>query len=199
MLRIGLTGGIGSGKTLVSDQFAALGAPVIDTDVLAHELVAAGTPALRDIESAFGPGIIAADGSLDRAALRDIVFDDPGLRHRLESILHPRIRREVARQLETLQAPYCIVVVPLLVETGFGDIVDRVLVVDADTHDRVRWIKRRSGLSDADIKQIFAAQASREERLAAADDVLVNDAGIDELQRKVVALDREYRRLAVEV
>ena len=198
MLRIGLTGGIGSGKTLASNHFQTLGIPVIDTDVLAHELVVPGTSALQQIRDAFGDEVIAADGTLDRSRLRKIVFDDPQRRNQLESILHPRIRQEVERRIRGLHTPYCIVVIPLLVESGFTDIIDRVLVVDARHADRVRWINQRSGLSTAEIERIIAAQASRAERLAAADDVLVNDGGIADLERKVEELDQVYRRLALE-
>ncbi|MDH3640343.1 MAG: dephospho-CoA kinase [Gammaproteobacteria bacterium] len=198
MLRIGLTGGIGSGKTLVSNHFQTLGIPIIDTDVLAHELVVPGAPAFQQIRDTFGSDMIAADGTLDRSALRKTVFDDPELRNRLESILHPKIRQEVEQRIRSLRAPYCVVVIPLLVESGFTDVIDRVLVVDAHHADRVRWIKHRNGLSEAQIEQIIAAQASHEARLAVADDVLLNDAGIEELEHKVEELDRQYRRLALE-
>lgn len=196
MLRIGLTGGIGSGKTLVSDHFQSLGVPVIDTDVLAHDLVAPGSPALDQIRERFGGESISPDGTLDRSRLRKLVFEDPERRRELESILHPRIRAEVERRVSDLDAPYCIIVIPLLVESGFTDVIDRVLVVDADERDRVAWIQQRSGLAPVEIRRIIAAQASRAERLAAADDVLVNHAGIAELHRKVEELDTVYRRLA---
>lgn len=196
MLVIGLTGGIGSGKTSVSDRFAALGVPVIDTDLIAREIVAPGLPAHRQIRCSFGESVLRADGTLDRDSLRAMVFDDPDKRVDLERILHPAIRREVSRRLHDLNAPYCIVVVPLLVESGFTDLVDRVLVVDAPEDARLRRVCRRSGLSKAEVRRIFAAQATSEQRRRRADDVLENDGELAELDHKVAALHRRYRQLS---
>ena len=196
MLVIGLTGGIGSGKSSVSDRFAALGAPVIDTDLIAREIVAPGLPAHRQIRRSFGESVLLADGTLDRDSLRAMVFEDPAKRAELERILHPAIRREVSRRLGDLDAPYCIVVVPLLVESGFTDLVDRVLVVDAPEDTRLRRVCRRSGISEAEVRRIFAAQATSEQRRRCADDVLENDDELAELDHKVAALHQRYLRLS---
>lgn len=196
MLVVGLTGGIGSGKTTASDRFAELGVPVIDTDIIAREVVAPGRKAFKDIIAAFGADVIAADGGLDRSTLNALVFEDPELRTQLEAIVHPAIRREVQDRVARLHAPYCVVVVPLLVETDFNDLVDRVLVIDADDARRREWVAQRSGLSAGRIDQIFAAQASREQRLAVADDVLVNDTTLEALAEQVTDLHRKYQALA---
>jgi dephospho-CoA kinase len=196
MLVVGLTGGIGSGKTAVSDRFAALGAPVIDTDLLSRELVAPGKPALQEIARAFGESMIQDNGGLDRAALGRIVFTDPAARRRLEAILHPRIRAAVRDRLAALRAPYAIVVIPLLFETGQQDLVDRVLVVDAPEAMQRQRVQQRDGLNRERIDQILAAQADRTTRLAGADEVIVNAGDLEELGREVTRLDRLYRELA---
>lgn len=196
MLVIGLTGGIGSGKTSVSDRFAKLGAPVIDTDVIAREMVAPGMPAYRDIQRVFGNAALSRDGSLDRNALRKLVFDDNRKRAELERILHPIIKQEVTRRLQQIDAPYCIVVVPLLIESGFSDIVDRVLVVDAPEERRLRRARQRSELTEAQVHSIIAAQATSEERRRHADDILDNEGELAELDGKVAALHRRYMHLS---
>lgn len=196
MLVIGLTGGIGSGKTSVSDRFAALGAPVIDTDLIAREIVAPGLPAYREIRRSFGESVLREDGALDREALRTMVFADRERREELERILHPAIRREVSRRLRELEAPYCIVVVPLLVESGFTDLVDRVLVIDAPEETRLRRVCLRSGLSEAEVRRVFAVQATSLQRRLHADDVLHNDGELAELDDKVAALHRRYLQLS---
>ncbi|MFC1680223.1 dephospho-CoA kinase [Pseudomonadota bacterium] len=188
MLRIGLTGGIGSGKTVVSDHFRELGVPVIDTDVIARDLVTPGSEALDAIVKVFGAGILNQNRELDRKRLGQIVFSDPEKKASLEEILHPRIRRETLLRIQNLNAPYCVIVVPLLIETDFVQFVDRILVVDAPDQDRIRWIKKRSGLSEAEIRNIFAAQTGCEDRLAAADYVVTNDGTLDELRSKVADL-----------
>lgn len=185
MLKVGLTGGIGSGKTVVSDRFQELGIPVIDTDVIARELVTPGSDALNAIVKVFGTGILTKSGKLDRKRLSQIVFSDTDDKARLEAILHPQIRRQTLLRTQRVSAPYCIIVVPLLIETDFVKFVDKILVVDAPDHDRLKWIKKRSGLSEAEIRNIFAAQTDREERLAAADYVITNDGTLEELSSKV--------------
>lgn len=185
MLKIGLTGGIGSGKTVVSDRFQELGIPVIDTDVIARELVTPGSDALNAIVKVFGTGILTTSGNLDRKRLSLIVFSDTDDRARLEAILHPQIRRQTLLRIQRMNAPYCIIVVPLLIETDFVKFVDKILVVDAPDQNRLKWIKKRSGLSAAEIRNIFAAQTDREERLAAADYVITNDGTLEELRSKV--------------
>lgn len=196
MLKIGLTGGIGSGKTTVSDQFQRLHVPVIDTDLIARELVQPGSPAVTEIVNVFGAEAINANGAIDRNWLRQQVFSDCEARGRLESILHPRIRTEIEHRLKTLQTPYCVIVIPLLVETGFDDLVDRILVVDAPIAKRVQWTKQRSGISEAEILKIVAAQASREQHLAVAHDAINNDTTIEDLQAEVEKLHKNYLDLA---
>ncbi len=196
MLVVGLTGGIGSGKSTVAERFAARGVPVIDMDAIARELTAPGRPALDEIAAAFGPDILEPGGGLDRAALRRKIFADPGARRRLEAILHPRIRAEVERRLRELDVPYAVVVIPLLVESGQRDLVDRVLVVDAPEDLQVRRAMARDGIGADEARAVLAAQAGRRERLAAADDVIANDGGLDALDRAVAALHRHYLDLA---
>lgn len=197
MFVIGLTGGIGSGKSTVADRFAALGVPVIDTDVIARRLTERGGEALDAIRAAFGESVMQPDGSLDRAALRRRVFVDADARRRLEAILHPRIRRAVGQALAALETPYAIVVIPLLVETqGYRDVLDRVLVIDCPEALQVERVMARNGLSRAEVEAILAAQATRAERLAVADDVLPNTSAPDALGAAVDALHARYLALA---
>ncbi len=195
-LRIGLTGGIGSGKSEVSRLFAEHAAPIIDTDVIARELVRPGQPALEEIVSAFGQGVLDARGQLDRAALRERVFSDPAQRRRLEAILHPRIRRRALELAAGANAPYCVLVIPLLAETGNDYPLDRVLVVDAPEDLQLQRVQARDDLTPAQTRAILDSQAGREQRLAIADDVIVNDGGLERLREAVSALDRHYRELA---
>lgn len=194
---VGLTGGIGSGKTVVADAFAALGVEVIDTDVLAHRLSAAGQPGFTAILGAFGSGVLQPDGELDRAGLRRLVFADATARARLEGVLHPLIGAEVARQVECWRGAYGVIVVPLLLErAGLRSLVDRTLVVDCPEAEQIRRVIARSGLSPAEVRAIMATQFDREHRLAAADDVLDNAGPPDAIAPQVRALDRRYRELA---
>ncbi len=195
---VGLTGGIGSGKTAVADAFAALGVEVIDTDLLAHRLSARGQLGFNAILAAFGNGILQPDGELDRAALRRLVFADAAARARLEDVLHPLIGAEVARQIEKWRdTTYRLIVVPLLLErAGLRSLVDRVLVVDCPEADQIRRVVARNGFSPAEVRAIMAAQIDREHRLAAADDVLHNGGTLDAIAPQVEALDRRYRELA---
>jgi len=194
-LRIGLTGGIASGKSTVARLFEARSVPVLDTDQIAREVVEPGQPALDAVTSAFGPGVLAPDGRLDRPALRARVFADPEARKKLESILHPAIRAELARRSALAGGPYQVWVIPLLVEGGRIDQVDRILVVDCPVELQVRRLVARDGGSEAEARSILAAQASREQRLVAADDVIVNDGAEDGLEPQVAALDAAYRKL----
>lgn len=196
MLRIGLTGGIGSGKSAVAARFRDHGIPVIDADEVAREVVEPGTPAHRELVAAFGEDALDAGGRVDRARLRARVFADPAQRRRLEAILHPRIREAMKRQADALDAPYCILMIPLLVESGGNYRLDRVLVVDADDARRIAWVQARSRLGREEIRRIMGAQATRGQRLAAADDVIVNDGDLDDLARKVDALHERYLALA---
>jgi len=196
MLRIGLTGGIGSGKSTVAQMFAARNVPLIDTDELARELAEPGQAGHAEIVEQFGADMLDAAGRLDRAKMRARVFADPTERRRLENILHPAIRAETQRRLEHTAAPYAIVAVPLLVETGFDDLVDRVLVVDCTEALQIHRTAARSGLAAAEIQRVMAAQASREQRLARADDVIENNAGLAELEQQVARLHAQYLALA---
>jgi dephospho-CoA kinase len=197
-LRIGLTGGIGSGKTTVSNGFAALGAEVIDTDALSRELVEPGQPALQEIRDAFGDEVLNPAGRLDREALRRRVFAEPAERQRLEAILHPRIRDAMLRRAEASPAPYVVLVVPLLVETGQHDLVDRVLVIDAPEHLQRERAARRDGADPEAIDRILAAQLDRATRLRHADDVITNDGPLSGLEREIARLHRSYLALAAE-
>lgn len=196
MLAVGLTGGIGSGKSRVSDAFARLGVPVIDTDIIARELVAPGQPALDEIRAAFGDTVFTAEGELDRRALRQRIFSQPDQRRKLEAILHPRIRAEVRRQTAALSAPWVLIVIPLLLESGQGDLVQRVLVVDAPVELQRARTTQRDQISEEEVDRILAAQLSREQRLAAADDVIVNDGSLADLQQQVEKHYHFYNRLA---
>jgi dephospho-CoA kinase len=195
---VGLTGGIGSGKTTVSHLFAELGAAIVDTDVIAHELTSKHGAAMPAIQSAFGSAVLQEDGSLDRAAMRRLCFSDPAERRRLEAVLHPLIRAEsVARCRRADHAPYVMLVVPLLVESSaYRRQVDRVLVVDCDEAQQIARVMARSALDEADVRSVMATQADRAERLAAADDVLPNAGGRGELQMAVLSLHRRYLDLA---
>jgi len=197
MFTVGLTGGIGSGKSTVADCFAALGVPVIDTDVIARDLTAPGGAALEAIRAAFGETVMQADGALDRAALRRRVFADTTARHQLEVILHPRIRQVVGQMLATLTAPYALIVIPLLVETGgYLDVLNRVLVVDCPEEVQIARVMARNGLTQDEVNAILAAQAGRADRLAAADDVIVNTGMPAALRAEVATLHQRYLALA---
>lgn len=196
MLRIGLTGGIASGKSTVSDMFAEYGATIVDTDLIAREIVMPGCPALNEIRARFGDEVINNDGSLDRAGLRRIVFEDPASRLALEAILHPRIRDETLRRAESDGGPYQLIVVPLLVESPLRDFVDRVLVVDCDPDTQLRRLLSRDSESVEQAKRIIEAQASRESRLAIADDVVTNNGDLGNTRRQVEALHHKYLKLA---
>ena len=196
-LIVGLTGGIGSGKSTVADLLVEHGGALVDTDQIAHQLTAPGGEAMAAIREEFGNGVVAADGRLDRAAMRALVFADPGARKRLEAILHPLIRQHtdagVARAVAQ-QAPYVLVAVPLLVEGGRAkERFSRVLVVDCPPEIQVSRVMQRSGLERDQVLAIMAAQASREQRLAVADDVIDNSAGLDALRPQIARLDRLYR------
>jgi dephospho-CoA kinase len=192
-LRIGLTGGIASGKSTVANLFADLGIPVIDTDVIAREVVAKGAPALAEIRDAFGDSVFSDDGSLDRQAMRKLVFADAGKRQQLEGILHPRIREAAVVQARAVTAPYMVIVVPLLVESQF---MDRVLVVDCSEDVQLSRLMMRDAENEEQARSMIAAQSGREERLAIADDVVFNDAGLDETRTRVEALHKEYLELS---
>lgn len=193
MFTVGLTGGIGSGKSTVADLFAALGVPVIDTDLIARQLTAPDGEALQAIRDTFPIAVMRVDGTLDRAALRRIVFSDVAARKQLESILHPRIRQEVEQRLKRLQAPYAMIVIPLLVETnGYQDLLNRVLVVDCTEAQQIERTMARSKLPREDVIAILEAQVSREQRMAVANDVLTNMATLEALRNEVSMLHQRY-------
>lgn len=190
---VGLTGGIGCGKSKAADLFAALGAGVVDTDAISHELTGPDGAAMALIRDAFGDAYVKSDGALDRARMRALVFADPAAKSALEGILHPLIRAESRRRIDAAHAPYVLVVVPLLLETGaYRDLLDRVLVVDCGESRQIERVRARSGLSEEEVRRIMHTQLARERRLAAADDVLSNDGSIDELAAKVRELHRLY-------
>lgn len=195
---VALTGGIASGKTLVSDEFSNLGVPVIDTDVIAHQIVEPGKPALQEIEAAFGASIIGEDGRLRRRALRALIFSDQDSQRKLESILHPLIRQEVTRAIAKVKTSYCILVIPLLAEHGAYPNVDRVLVVDVDPEVQIERLMSRDNSDRQQAEKALAAQAGREQRLAIADDVLLNSASPEQARLEVARLHGIYTQLAQE-
>ncbi len=193
---VGLTGGIASGKSLACDRLAALGAAVVDTDVISREQTAAGMPALGDIVREFGQDLVAADGGLDRARLRALVFSDSGGRKKLEAILHPRIRTAAWERATQTPGSYLVMVIPLLVETGFTGGIDRVLVIDAPRELQLKRLRERDGATFRQAQAIVAAQATRRQRRAAADDLLLNDGAIEQLLQGIERLHRSYLRKA---
>jgi dephospho-CoA kinase len=196
-LVIGLTGGIGSGKSQVSDAFARLGIEVVDADALAHELSAHGAAGLTAIRDEFGAEVLLPSGELDRARLRRLVFADAAARARLEAVLHPLISAEAKRRIAAWQGVYGIVAVPLLLERGgLLPLIDRVLVVDCPETEQVRRVGARSGLAEAEIRAIMATQLDRSSRLARADDVIDNAGPVAAIAPQVAMLDRRYRELS---
>ncbi|KGR93695.1 MULTISPECIES: dephospho-CoA kinase [Burkholderia] len=194
MFSVGLTGGIGSGKTTVANLFGELGASIVDTDLIAHRITAPRGLAMPLIAREFGAAFVAADGSLDRTKMRELIFSDESARKRLEAITHPLIREETEREASAAQGAYVVFVVPLLVESGAWKArVDRVLVVDCNVETQIARVIRRNGFSREQVEAIVARQAPRDARLAAADDVIVNDgASHDELAAEVAALHQRY-------
>jgi dephospho-CoA kinase len=195
-LRIGLTGGIASGKTAVANMFAEMGAAIIDTDLIARAVVQPGEPALEQLRQEFGDEIIQVGGDLDRAALRQSVFSDDEKRIRLEQILHPLIQQETIRQAEFATGDYQLIVVPLLVESPLRDFVDRILVVDCAEATQIKRLISRDSESEEQARRILAAQASREDRLAIADDVVRNDGSLARTRQQVENLHTIYRQLS---
>ncbi len=190
---VGLTGGIGSGKSAVADLFAEHGVVVIDTDAIAHQLTAPGGASMPAIRAEFGAAVATPEGALDRAAMRSIVFADASARKRLEAILHPMIRSESERRLASADSPYAILMVPLLVESGdYRKRVDRVAVVDCREQTQIDRVMQRNGLARPEVERILAAQATRAERLAAADDVIDNDGALAELAPRIERLHAAY-------
>jgi dephospho-CoA kinase len=196
-LVIGLTGGIGSGKSAAADEFARLGATVVDTDAIAHELTGPGGAAIPEVKRQFGSAFVDAAGAMNRKRMRDLVFSDPAEKERLEALLHPMIRAESARRIASAAGPYAMHVVPLLFESpGYHERVGRVLVVDCPEELQITRVRQRSGLPEEEIRRIIASQLQREKRLAAADDVIDNSGTIAAMQQQVRQLHQIYLRLA---
>lgn len=194
MLRVGLTGGIGSGKSTVSNLFASLGVPIIDADIIAREVVAPGQSALREICLLFGDHLLDEHGALQRQQLRSLIFSNPTYRHQLEEILHPRIRQRMLEQLAVLEYkhPYCILSIPLLLESGWVEMLDRVLVVDIEPSLQLQRTCQRDQLSEKSAQAIINSQSSRQERLLAADDVIDNSGEPSDLPPQVERLHQQY-------
>jgi dephospho-CoA kinase len=194
---VGLTGGIGCGKSRAADLFAALGVEVVDTDEISRELTRPGGAAIEPLRQHFGDHFVASDGALDRSRMRKLVFEDDGARKALEAVLHPLIREIARARVQSARTDYSMLVVPLLIETGaYADLIDRVLVVDCDESRQVERTMARSNLSSDEVRRIIAAQATRAVRLEHADDVLDNDDGMEMLESRVRDLHRRYLALA---
>lgn len=199
---LGLTGGVASGKSTVEAHFRALGVAIADADAAARAAVAPGTPGLGEVVAAFGSAVLAADGSLDRAAMRKRVFADPQARHRLEAIIHPHVRASLHAECVAADGSYAIASIPLLAEAGGRQAypwLERILVIDVAPDTQLRRLRQRDGIDDALARSMLAAQATRAQRLAIADDVLPNEGPPEALGPQVAALDRLYRKLASEV
>ncbi|MDH2925414.1 dephospho-CoA kinase [Nicoletella semolina] len=199
---VGLTGGIGSGKSTVADLFAELGVPIIDADIVARQVVEKGSPLLAKIVEHFGSQVLLANFELNRTALRQIVFDDPKQKAWLEALLHPAIREEMIRQLDSVQQPYALWVVPLLIENGLIDFCDRVVVVDVESHIQLERASQRDHNCKQVIRNIIASQVSRQTRLEYADDVIDNNFPLEEgftlLKQRVQQLHQCYLQLALQ-
>ncbi|HEU4351501.1 MAG TPA: dephospho-CoA kinase [Burkholderiales bacterium] len=194
---VGLTGGIGSGKSAAAADFAALGVTVVDTDVIAHELTAKGGAAIAGVEKLFGPEAVSGDGSMNRAKVRERVFADPAAKRELEALLHPMIRDESARRIAGATGPYVVHVVPLLIESpDYRKRVDRVLVVDCPEETQLARVRARAGFSESEVRAIMRTQATRAERVAAADDVIDNGGSRESLRKQVGALHQKYLQFA---
>jgi len=192
MLKIGLTGGIGSGKTTVANYFEELGVPVIDADEISRRIVKPGLPAYEAIVHEFGEEVLTESRQLDRGKMRKLIFSDSQAKVKLESILHPLIRAEIKNNVNGLVSDYCIIAIPLLIETGQISLVDRILVVDVDPQIQITRTQARDGDSSAQIEAIIKSQVSREDRCAAADDVLNNSGDAKQLKEKVEKLHLQY-------
>ena len=198
-LHIALSGGIASGKTYVSDKFSSLGADIIDTDIIAHEIVLPGRSALEEITDNFGKSVLQKDGALNRKLMRSIVFEDSKKRLILESILHPKIQNEVKNKISSLNGPYQIIVVPLLAKSPILKQVNRVLIIDCDEKKQLKRLIKRDEISTKLASQIISSQSDRKERLSIADDIILNDNDFDSLDTQIMNLHRYYLDLTKEV
>lgn len=197
-LTIGLTGGVASGKSVVAAMFVSLGAALIDTDVIAREVVAPGEPGLAAIRAEFGDSVLTPSGELDRAKMRKLIFADPAKRRALEAALHPLIRARTRQRLDATRGPYVLVAVPLLVETGFGQLVDRVLVVDCPVSQQIDRLVKRDGMTEAEARAMVEAQTDRGTRLRAAQDIVDNSGALDATREQVANLHEQYLALAAQ-
>lgn len=193
---IGLTGGIGSGKTAVSDGFAEKGVPIIDADIIAREVVAIGSQGLEKITAKFGPSVVLESGALNRASLREIVFHNSEAKEWLNKCLHPLIREKMLHDIQAVNSPYCILAVPLLLENGLDAMVDRVLVVDCNEELQLERAMKRDGSNEATIRNIIASQISRTERVKRADEIIQNNGSLDDLPPQIEALHQSFMQLA---
>ena len=196
MLVIGLTGGIGSGKTTICHLFEKLGVPIVDADIIAHELTQPDQPAVQKIIDVFSPDLLDEAGLLDRNKLRQIIFSDPDKRFELESILHPLVLVEIYTRIQAMDAPYCIVCIPLLLETDMTENIDRILVVDTPEELQISRTRERDTLTSDEIQQIMSAQVSREQRLKAADDVITNNSDMANLEKQITVLHNTYLEMS---
>ena len=196
MLKVGLTGGIGCGKTTVGHLFSELGVPTLDADVVARHLVEKGQPALAEIQQTFGAAVLNSDGHLDRKRLKALIFSDPDQKQRLESILHPRVFTELEQQIQRLSDPYCVVIIPLLFETGKKGFVDRILVADCPVNSQIARVRLRDSLTEAEVKAIIASQVSRDFRLEHADDAIDTTLEGSKLAENVKKLHNFYLNIA---
>jgi len=196
MLKVGMTGGIGSGKSTVAKCFRELGVTIIDSDEIAHQLTARGQPMYQAIIDKYGDSILNPAGEINRQALRQLIFDQPQEKYWLESLLHPLIFKKIEEAAQTARPPYCMIVIPLLVETDANHLVDRVLVIDTPIEKQIERSRQRDQSSEETIRKIIASQASREHRLAIADDVINNDGNFANLKSQVNLLHARYLKLA---
>ena len=193
---VGLTGGIGCGKTTVTNHFSSLGITIIDADDISRSITASGEPAVRNIADLFGMQILQDKNTLDRNKLRELVFNDPEKKLKLEKLLHPLIRKRMQQLASQTESAYIIFSIPLLIETGQVKLFDRILIVDAPDEQRIKWIMQRSGLTRKEIERIFSSQTSRENRFYIADEIISNDGSLEELYHQVELLHHKYLRLA---
>ena len=196
MLRIGLTGGIGVGKTAVSEKFHLLyNTPVIDADEITRHLMQTGKEAYNEIVSTFGIEALSENKEINRKFLRDVIFSDPSKRDILEKIIHPKVRHAIIESMQTLSGPYCLIVIPLLIESDMQSIVDRILVVDAHQRNQIDRVATRDKCEPGHVQKIIDAQISSEERLGYADDIIINNGDFDDLDRQIHQLHRKYLAL----
>ena len=198
MLRVGLTGGIGTGKSVVSDKFIELyNTPVIDADEISRTLMKPGQPAYEEARALFGEEIVSSNGEINRGYLRALIFSDEEKRAQLEKIIHPKVRDEISNRIATLSGPYCLIVIPLLVEANMQSMVDRILVVDSDPSLQIKRVKLRDNCEESQIKEIINSQIDRQERLLHADDIIINDGNLHDLELQIRKLHEKYLALSI--